>query len=170
MKRFPVFLAILAALLYCSAQPAFAQHGRGGGPPAGKGPGASGAPGGVSDRGKADSKTETPADTHTGGSKSPGELLTQNTRLANKLTGLLPPGTNLQNAAGGFKNLGQFVAAVHVSHNLKIPFADLRAKLTGANAESLGKTIHDLKPDADAKAEARKAQREAKDDLEETHS
>jgi len=35
-----------------------------------------------------------------------------------RLLGNNPPGTNLQSAATGFKNLGQFVAAVHVSHNL----------------------------------------------------
>ena len=46
------------------------------------------------------------------GKKSAGDLLTQNTRLSSKLQGLLPAGTNLQDAASGFDHLGQFVSAV----------------------------------------------------------
>jgi hypothetical protein len=56
------------------------------------------------------------------GKKTVGDLLTQNTKLSSNLQGLLPAGTNLQDAAKGFDNLGQFVAATHVSHNLGIPF------------------------------------------------
>jgi hypothetical protein len=52
--------------------------------------------------------------------------VTENKQLASKLSSLLPPGTDLQTAASGFKNLGQFVAAVHVSQNLDIPFAQLK--------------------------------------------
>lgn len=55
------------------------------------------------------------------------------------------------------------MAAVHVSHNLGIPFTDLKEKMLGG--DSLGKAIRALKPDADAKAEAKKANREAKGDL-----
>ena len=39
--------------------------------------------------------------------------------------------TTIQDAAYGFKNWGQFVAAAHVSNNLNIPFADLKARMTG---------------------------------------
>jgi len=91
--------------------------------------------------------------------------LASNTKLASKLQGLLPPGTNLQTAASGFKNLGQFVAAVHVSHNLGIPFDQLKAKMQGPPTESLGKAIHQLKPDADAKAETKTAESEAHQDM-----
>jgi hypothetical protein len=98
--------------------------------------------------------------------KTPGELLTQNTKLASKLQGLLPPGTNLQKAASGFKNLGQFVAAVHVAHNLGIPFDELKGKILGG--DSLGKAIHALKPEAKAGAEAKKAKREADKDIKES--
>src|SRR5258708_19687761 len=62
----------------------------------------------------------------TSGPRAPGQLLTQNTQLSSKLSGLLPAGTDLQTAAAGFRNLGQFVAAVHVSPNLDIPFAQLK--------------------------------------------
>src|SRR5260370_27662871 len=57
---------------------------------------------------------------------TPGQLLTQNTQLSSKLSSLLPAGTDLQAAAAGFRNLGQFVAAVHVAHNLDIPFHQLK--------------------------------------------
>jgi hypothetical protein len=59
------------------------------------------------------------------------------------------------------------VAAVHVSHNLGIPFDDLKAKMTGPNAESLGKAIKSLKLEANSKAEAKKAQKQANDDIRE---
>ncbi len=97
--------------------------------------------------------------------KSPAELLSQNTKLSSKLQSLLPAGTNLQQAASGFKNLGQFVAAVHVSHNLGIPFDQLKAQMIGPPAESLGKAIHTLRPEANAKAQAKKAHEEARDDI-----
>jgi hypothetical protein len=61
--------------------------------------------------------------------------------LSARLQSLLPPGTNLQTAAAWFKNRGQFVAAVHVSHNLGIPFEQLKAKMTGTSPESLGRAI-----------------------------
>ena len=76
--------------------------------------------------------------------RTPAQLLQQNTKLSENLSKLLPAGTNLQTAAAGFKNLGEFVAAVHVSHNLGIPFADLKAKMLGG--DSLGQAIRTLRP------------------------
>jgi len=55
----------------------------------------------------------------------------KNPKLEARLLSLLPAGTNIQDASQGFKNWGQFVAAAHVSSNLGIPFADLKAKMTG---------------------------------------
>jgi hypothetical protein len=72
--------------------------------------------------------------------------ITSNPRLAAQVRGLLPAGTTLQTAAAGFRNEGQFLAALHVSQNLGIPFAQLKAKVTGPNAESLGSAIRDLRP------------------------
>lgn len=103
-----------------------------------------------------------------GSSSSVSEKLTDNTKLSSKLQGLLPAGTNLQTAAQGFKNLGQFVAAVHVSHNLGIPFDQLKAKMIGPPKESLGKAIQALKPDANAKTEASKATKQAKQDIDDS--
>ena len=103
-------------------------------------------------------------------SKNPGSVLDHNTQLSTKLEGLLGlSGANalstLKTDAGGFKNFGQFVAAVHVSHNLGIPFSDLQAKMTGSNAVSLGKAIQELKPEANAKNEAKKATTQADNDV-----
>ena len=97
--------------------------------------------------------------------KTTSELLTQNTKLSSKLGSLLPAGTDVQQAAGGFKNLGEFVSAVHVSHNLGIPFEDLKSKMTGPDSVNLGKAIKELKPEANSKDEAKKAKHQADQDL-----
>ena len=102
------------------------------------------------------------------GKQSPDTILSRNTKLSTKLDSLLPNGTSAQQACSGFRNLGQCVAAIHVSHNLGIPFDELKAKMTGAKSESLGKAIHDLKPTANAKSEAKKGQKQADDDLAES--
>lgn len=122
------------------------------------------------------------------GPKTADELLTQNAQLASKLQSLLPEGTDLQTAAASFKNLGQFVAAVHVSHNLKIPFACLASDMTGTAAAnfapsgttvtcpdgtgdkkmSLGSSIQALDPSVDnteAKQDTKTATNQAKSDM-----
>jgi hypothetical protein len=48
-----------------------------------------------------------------------------------RLLARLPPGTNIQDASLGFKNRGQFIAAVNASNNHNIPFYELKAKMTG---------------------------------------
>ena len=70
--------------------------------------------------------------------------IASDSKLAPRLTGLLPPGTTLTQAAAGFKNQGQFIAALEASKNLGIPFADLKDRMTAG--ESLGAAIHGLKP------------------------
>ena len=113
-------------------------------------------------------------DTHPGkpegttGRPTVSDQLARNTNLTTRLQGVLPAGTDLHKASEGFKNLGQFVAAAHVSHNLDIPFDTLKAKMTGTNAMSLGQAIHELKPSADAKAEEQKAQRTANSEIKES--
>jgi hypothetical protein len=100
-----------------------------------------------------------------GPSQTVSQRIERNPKLTARLQSLLPAGMTLDQAAAGFKNQGQFIAALHVSHNLSIPFADLKTAMTGTGHESLGKAIHDLKPTADATAEAHKADGEAQDDL-----
>ena len=97
-----------------------------------------------------------------GTGKTPGELLQQNSRLSENLGKLLPAGTDLQAAAAGFENLGEFVSAVHVSNNLGIPFADLKSNMMAG--DSLGEAIRKLRPEADSQVEARRAQAQARED------
>ncbi len=161
MKR--LILATITVLALAFAAPAFAQRSHpGGGPPAGHGPGSD------SSMGASHATTGgTHADISHG---SPSEVLSHNTAIAGKIKSLT--GQDAQTACSGFKNIGQCVAAAHVAKNLDIPggFDTLRAKITGTGAVSLGKAIQALAPKADAKAEAKKASKQASDDLEGTGS
>jgi hypothetical protein len=125
--------------------------------------------------------------------KSPGptasEQLAANKDEEKKLTlqlqALLPPKTMLKDACATFKSLEDCVAALHVSRNLKIKYNCLKWDLTAARpsgdvksceapprerALTLSKTIHVLKPDADAKAEAKSAERRAREDIKDASS
>jgi len=160
MKRHILFATMVAVALTLGGTAVFAQHGGGHG-------GGGGTAQGDTDRGETMHGRGHDANTPAMETRNPDEVLSRNTRLSSKLQSLLPAGTNVQQAAAGFKNLGQFIAAVHVSHNLGIPFDELKAKMTGPNAESLGKAIQQLKPEADAKEEAKRANKQAKQDLSE---
>ncbi|HEX4997771.1 MAG TPA: hypothetical protein VFY29_06075 [Terriglobia bacterium] len=80
-------------------------------------------------------------------SNSVASQIEKNPRAAANVERLLPVGMTLDEASEGFKNRGQFIAALHVSKNLNIPFTDLKARMTGEDPMSLGKSIHALKPD-----------------------
>ncbi len=101
---------------------------------------------------------------------TPSDVLSHNTAIAGKIKTLT--GEDATTACGGFKNIGQCVAAAHVAKNLSIPggFDALKAKITGTGAVSLGKAIKGFAPDADAKAETKKANQQADDDLKESSS
>jgi hypothetical protein len=160
---------VIVAFVLTSAL-VFAQHGKGGGSGMGQGSG-----GGMGHKPMSSPKMS--SNSGHGGTKSTtssgksdltiAQKLDSKPKLSAKLQSLLPAGTDLKTASDGFRNFGQFVAAVHVSHNLGIPFDQLKAKMTGDNAESLGKAIKELKPDADAKAEVKKAQQQSKQDQQE---
>jgi hypothetical protein len=119
---------------------------------------------------KTKTKTETTTTTGTSpfGSPTGGttpltpvqQKLQRNTNLAGKLESRLPKGTDLMLAAEGFRNLGQFVAAVNVSNNLKIPFADLKTSMVD-DGLSLGQSIKTLRPLADAPREVSLAESQA---------
>jgi hypothetical protein len=94
--------------------------------------------------------------------------ITANPALVARLQPLLPSGTTLAAAATGFKNQGQFIAALHVAQNLHIPFASLKTAMTGPDHDSLGQAIHELQPTANAKAAAKTAEHEAAADLKAT--
>ena len=94
------------------------------------------------------------------------DWIERNPQLNDRLSKMLPAGMQLSDAASDFKNRGQFIAALHVSRNLDIPFADLKARMTGPDAKSLGQAIHDVRPEIelrDARKEAEKAEKQAKE-------
>jgi hypothetical protein len=66
-------------------------------------------------------------------------------------------GTRL--SCNGFRNLEQYLAAVHASQNLGVSFDKLRAKLQ--TGRTLQEAIRDLRPGADYRTEARKAEFQA---------
>lgn len=107
------------------------------------------------------------------------DRLEKNTHLATQLKGLFPPETDLQLASSGFKNLGQFVAAAHVSKNLGIPFDQLKSRMLGISTTatqsgdspvSLGKAIKELRPEVDAASEVKKAERQAKEEIKQSET
>lgn len=109
-----------------------------------------------------------------GGHGTPGDVslrVSQNAGLSTQLQPLLPAGATLSGAAAGFRNQGQFVSALHVAHNLNIPFDQLKAKMTGNDPVSLGKAIQELRPDLNDKTikdNTKLADRQAERDLEQS--
>jgi hypothetical protein len=161
MKRSILGLAIVVTLAFGS--PVLAQRSHpGGGPPADRGAG-----GNSSLSGAHDSTTGAHNDlSHS----SPSDVLSHNTAIAAKIKTLT--GKDAETACSGFKNLGQCVAAAHVAKNLDIPggFDALKAKMTGSGSVSLGKAIQELAPNADHKAEVKRANKQASNDLNEPTS
>jgi len=164
-----------AAMLAFSVS-ALAQHGAGGagaGRPTGAGPGSVGAPSGVGPgtTGRPSDVGSTGMGHSSMGSQSPTTVLDNsklNTSLTNALakSGVSIPGGDLKTACSGFNNLGRCVAAMHVAKNLNLSFDDLKNKMTGSNSENLGKAIQDLGgPNVNAKSEAKKANKQASQDL-----
>jgi hypothetical protein len=160
MRNAKVSGLILAVLLYSAS--AFAKqhgHGMGGGT-------------GTAHHGKASGSSAKPDD-----HKTVSDILAKNSKLSSKLQTLT--GMPAQQACFGFKNLGQCVAAAHVSKNLDISFACLKADMTGqapsqgsscpagtgSKSMSLGKAIQTLSPGANHKLEARKAKTQADQDM-----
>jgi len=86
--------------------------------------------------------TTTPAIDFTSGAV--GSKLTKNsalrTKLESRLTALGYTGTAYQ-AAYGFKNLGQFVAATNVATNLSISFDKLKLQMTGLSVKADGTVL-----------------------------
>lgn len=93
----------------------------------------------------------------------PAERVSDYKTLAGNLATKLPKGTDVRAAATGFRTLGDFVAAVHVSNNLKIPFADVKARMM--NGGNLGTAIAALRPELDSQIEARRARADAYEEL-----
>jgi hypothetical protein len=162
MKYAKTWLVTLAVVVFSLT--AFAQHGSGTGGSMGPGVGHGAS---RADHGSMSSST---GSTH---GMTMNQILSKNTALAAKIQTLT--GTPAQKACSGFKNLGQCVAAAHVSKNLGISFACMQADMTGqsptkgsscpvgtgSKSLSLGKTIQTLSPKADSKLESKRATKQA---------
>ena len=79
-----------------------------------------------------------------------------------RLAAIVPSGMSTQEACAGFRSVEECAATLHASQNLSIPFADLKSRVTGGT--KLGAAIHQLKPDANVRAEVRKAEDQARSD------
>jgi len=100
---------------------------------------------------KADRKAgATPTTTTT----APTTTTAKNPNQEARLLAMLPAGTTIHDASQGFRNWGQFVAAVNASSNHNIPFAELKARMTGiapgstqptTTPMSLGRAIQSFK-------------------------
>ena len=172
MKYAQAWLLTLAVVVFSLT--AFAQHGHGSGGSMGPGVGH-----GSADHGSTNSNSS--GSTH---GMTTNQILSKNTALAGKIQKLT--GTPAQQACSGFKNLGQCVAAAHVSKNLGISFACMQADMTGqtptkgsacpagtgskSKSMSLGKAIQTLRPTANSKTEAQKATKQADADIKESET
>lgn len=106
-------------------------------------------------------------------------------KLTLQLQALLPPKTTLRDACSGFVTLEDCVATLHVSRNLKLKYNCLKWDMTAARpsgdvksceapprdkALSLDRAIHILNSDVDARAQAKSAQRRAREDIKDATS
>ena len=176
MKSTNIFVLTLAVVVvWCS--PAFAQHGNAGG----MGHSMNGMGHGAADH---NANTSSLSASH---GQTMDQILSGNTQLAGKIQTLT--GMSAQQACTGFKNLGQCVAAAHVSKNLEVSFACLKFDMTGqapakgsncaatastsgtaGKTMSLGKAIQALSPTSDSKVEAKRAAKQANQDINESSS
>ena len=188
MKRHFVFAAVVALGVSLGASRAAAQ-----------GPQGAGAGGGSSSS-RDNTSRDTAEGSHKGRSLNPIKWIKKDSKsdraeahaerdkkLGAKLhlQGLLPDGTELKDACVNFKELGECVAALHASHNTGVTFNCLKWDLTAIQTSadmsgckgpesdkrvSLSKSIELNKPDADGKAEAKNAEKQAQADLKDAGS
>lgn len=160
-----ISMLALAVVLYAGS--GFAQHGH------------AGTMGSGTDHGKMSAKSGSGSDSTHG--VTIDQQLSKNTTIAGKIAKLT--GQPATQACNGFKNLGQCVAAAHVSKNLGISFDCLKLAMTGkatagatctapsaasksgTTTMSLGRAIHTLSPTVNANTEAKKAKKQADQDL-----
>lgn len=79
--------------------------------------------------------------------------------LAEHVAKKLPQGADLRASAAGFRNLGDFVSAVHASDELKIPFQEVKARMM--NGGNLYTAVAALRPDVDSGIAVRNARASA---------
>jgi type II secretory pathway pseudopilin PulG len=86
-------------------------------------------------------KTAAKADTRA--ARAETKAAKTNPNQESRLLARLPPGATIQDASLGFKNRGQFIAAVNASTNHNIPFYELKARMTGI---PVGSTVQTTTP------------------------
>jgi len=170
MKNLLTLFLAIGVLAFLSGASVTATAQKGLGASAGQGHGE----GGSHDQAKTGSDVKGDHDSHTNWQAKFNERLQDHPELAARIDKLLGK-TDLMTAEDGFKGPGQFIAAMHVSKNLNIPFELLKAKVTGvttlANGQtstttpmSLGKAIQELRPNMttdQANDAAKRAEKEA---------
>jgi hypothetical protein len=116
----------------------------------------------------------TPTTTEWTPTNAVSQKLASKSKLMQKAQAAVGAGVDLNYATAGFKNFGQFMAAVNaVTNHPDIKFADLHTLMTGYNMEgtqttqttySLGQSLQQLKPGIDADAAASTATTQATKD------
>ena len=87
--------------------------------------------------------------------------------LSSRVKTLLPPRSTLSDTAAGFKKEKPFIAAMHLSQNLNIPFDQIKTRMTGEHHMSLHDALRDLRPEmtkGEIKVEVNTAEKQAKED------
>lgn len=84
--------------------------------------------------------------------------------LHERLKPLLNKGADMSLASQDFSDAKQFAATVHAARNTEVPFVLLKHRVL-TERKSLEDAIHEFKPQLNAKAEAARAQEEAKSDI-----
>ena len=175
MKKGLTLVALAAVTLSLGATRASAQG------PAGNGAGSAAANSGSSS-GSSHSfnpihwvKKSKPADDQVASAGDRDKKLTANLQSS----GVLAQNATLTDACAPFTALHECLASLHASKNAGIEFNCLRANVTGVNTNAdlsgckgssdkrmdLHKAIHLLKPEVDAKSQAKNADKQAHDDL-----
>jgi hypothetical protein len=105
-------------------------------------------------RGNTDDDQDTPGGGRKrgGSDRGPGAsfVAKMNPQQRARLEAMLPSGVTLEQAAEGFRNQGQFIAALQQSRNHDIAFGDLKTQMTGDNPLSLGEAMRKLGVETDA--------------------
>jgi hypothetical protein len=168
MKRSIILSAVFGWLFASGGGSLLAQKGQGKIEPSGIG-----ALPPISGKSKASHRAEAEAQSGSASRNNSANLnvsarLASNPALSARIQPLLPAGFTVATASAGFRNQGEFIAALHVSRNLGIPFDQLKAELTEQHPDSLGRAVHDLRPDLSrsiVRSDVRMAKRQAEQDI-----
>jgi hypothetical protein len=87
--------------------------------------------------------------------------LQRNPDLAASVLQRLPAGARIMDVSAGFEDIGQFVAAVNASRALGIPMHEFKRRMVGDRMPLL-LAIQDLRPNSNYRADAMRAEEEAR--------